>query len=324
MTTESLEGRFAYRTYTFERLAVSGASLLSLGAAAIHFGVLGSHYEESWGYGAFFAAVASLQAVWALLVVRPPGRWVYWAGAAGNAAVISAWAVTRTAGVPLGPSSGEVEDMGFIDVLATGFQALIVVSCLAIIGWRQMAARQLSASVLWTGTLAVAVGVMALTGASLVDWASGGADAHGEAAAAADTHSEHDESAVAVGTEGDWGIKVISVALTADGGMIDVRYQVTDPAKAAAALGGAAGHDGHGAITAEALQDAPLLVDEKTGYAVMEANLHQMGGVRRERQSPDVGKTYFILFANTGGLVEPGDEVSLAASDLRLEHLEVE
>ena len=67
-----------------------------------------------------------------------------------------------------------------------------------------------------------------------------------------------------------------------------------------------------------------MLVDEETGYAVMEANLHQMGGVRRERQSPDVGKTYFILFANTGGLVEPGDEVSLAASDLRLEHLEVQ
>jgi hypothetical protein len=323
MTTESLEGRLAYRPYTFERLAVFGAALLSLGAAAIHFGVLGSHYEESWGYGVFFAAVASLQALWALLVVRSPGRWVYWGGAAGNAAVIAVWAITRTAGVPVGPASGEVEDAEFIDVLATGFQALIVVACLAIVGWRQMAARQLSASVLWTGTLAVAVGVMALTSASLVDWAASGGDAHGEAAAA-ETHSEHGESVATVGTEEDWGIKVIRVSLTSDGGMIDVRYEVTDPEKAAAALGGGAGHDGHGAITPESLQDAPLLVDEKTGYAVMEANLHQMGGVRRERQSPDVGKTYFILFANTGGLVEPGDEVALAASDLRLEHLEVQ
>ena len=323
MTTESLEERLADRPYTFERLALFGAAFLSLGAAAIHFGVLGSHYEESWGYGVFFAAVASLQALWALLVVRSPGRWVYRAGAAGNAAVIAVWAITRTAGIPVGPSAGEVEDVGFIDVLATGFQALIVVACLAIIGWRQMAARQLSASVLWTGTLAVAVGVVALTSASLVDWAGGG-DAHGEAAAA-ETHSEHGESVVLTGnSEEDWGIRVIRVSLTADGGMIDVRYQVTDPEKAAAALGGGAGHDGHGAITPETLQDAPLLVDDKTGYAVMEANLHQMGGVRRERQSPDVGKTYFILFANTGGLVEPGDEVSLAASDLRLEHLEVQ
>jgi hypothetical protein len=322
MTTKSLEGRLAYRTYTLERLAVSGAALLSLGAAAIHFGVLGSHYEEWWGYGVFFAAVASAQAVWALLVVRSPGRWVYWADAAGNAAVIAVWAVTRTAGIPFGPSSGEVEDMGFIDVLTTGFQALIIVACLAIVGWRQMAVRQVSASVLWTGTLAVAVGVMALTSASLADWASGGSDAHG-VAAAADSHSEHSESAVTVGTEADWGIEVIGVSLTADGGMIDVRYQVTDPEKAAAALGGSVDHS-HGSISAESLQSAPLLVDEDTGYAVMEANLHQMGGVRRERQSPDVGKTYFILFANTGGLVEPGDEVSLAASDLRLEHLEVQ
>jgi hypothetical protein len=37
-----------------------------------------------------------------------------------------------------------------------------------------------------------------------------------------------------------------------------------------------------------------------------------------------VGTTHFILFANTGGLVKPGDKVSLAASDLRLEHLEIQ
>jgi hypothetical protein len=322
MTTESLEGSLAPRPYTFERLAVFAAALLSLGAAAIHFGVLGSHYGESWGYGVFFAVVASLQLVWTLLVVRSPGRWVYWGGAAGNAAVIAVWAVTRTAGVPFGPSSGEVEDMGFIDVLATAFQALIVVACLAMVSWRQMASRQLSTAVLWPATLVVAVAVMVLTSASLADWASGGSDAHGEAAVA-DGHSEQHESAVTVATEEDWGIKVISVSLTAGGGMIDVRYQVTDPEKAAAALGGSVDHS-HGTVSAQSLQNAPLLVDEQTGYAVMEANLHQMGGVRRERQSPDVGKTYFLLFANTGGLVQPGDEVSLAASDLRLEHLEVQ
>jgi len=323
MTTESLEGRLAYRPYTFERLAGFGAALLSLGAAAIHFAVLGSHFEEWWGYGAFFAVVASLQTIWALLAVRSPARWLYWVGAVGNAAVIAIWAITRTAGVPAGPSSGETEGAEFIDVLATGFQALIVLACLAIAGWRQMAARQLSTAALWTATLAVAVAVMALTSASLADWAATGGDAHGEAAVA-DAHSEHGESAVTVaGTEEDWGIRIVSVALTADGGMIDVRYQVTDPEKAAAALGGGVDHS-HGSISAESLQNAPLLVDENTGYAVMEVNLHQMGGVRRERLSPDVGKTYFILFANTGGLVEPGDEVSLAAADLRLEHLEVQ
>jgi hypothetical protein len=261
--------------------------------------------------------------MWVLLVVHSPARWLSWAGATGNAAVIAVWAITRTAGIPVGPSAGEVEDAEFIDVLATGFQALIVVACLAIVGWRQMEARQLSASILWTGTLAVAIGVMALTSVSLADWASGGGDAHGEAAAA-DTHSEHGESAVAVGTEEDWGIKVIRVSLTAGGGMIDVRYRVTDPEKAAAALGGGNGRAHHGAITAEALQNALLLVDEETGYALMEADLPLMGGVRNERKSPDVGKTHFILFANTAGLVEPGDEVSLAASDLRLEHLEVQ
>lgn len=325
MMTESSKVSPARPPYTIERLAAFAAALLSLGAAAIHFGVLGSHNEESWGYGVFFAVVASLQAIWALLAVRSPARWLYWAGAAGNAAVIAVWAITRTAGIPAGPSTGEVEHAEFIDVLATGFQALIVVTCLAMVGWRQMAARHLSTAFLWSGTLAVAVGVMALTSASLAGWADGEAHAHEEGAAleAGDSHSEHDESAVILGTEEDWGIKVIGVSLTADGGMVDVRYQVTDPEKAAAALGGSVDHS-HGSVSVESLQNAPLLVDEETGYAVLEANLHQMGGVKRERQSPEVGKTYFILFANTGGLVEPGDEVSLAAADLRLEHLTVQ
>jgi hypothetical protein len=41
-------------------LAAFGTALLSLGAAGIHFAVLGSHFEEWWGYGVFFAVVASL------------------------------------------------------------------------------------------------------------------------------------------------------------------------------------------------------------------------------------------------------------------------
>src|SRR5436309_8754168 len=38
------------------RLVVFGAALLSAGAAAIHFAVIEAHFEEWWGYGAFFVA----------------------------------------------------------------------------------------------------------------------------------------------------------------------------------------------------------------------------------------------------------------------------
>ena len=195
MTDRSLEGRLDYRPYTLERLAAFGTALLSLGAAGIHFAVLGSHFQEWWGYGVFFAVVASLQALWALAMVHSPGRWLYWAGAVGNAGIIAAWAVTRTVGIPIGPSSGEVEKAGFIDLLSVGFQALIVVVCVAMASQRQIATRRFPAAALWTATVVVAVGVMALTSASLVNWASSEGHSHG-GAAAANAHSDAGGAAI--------------------------------------------------------------------------------------------------------------------------------
>ena len=198
MTSRSLAGTLDYRPYTLERLAAFVIALLSLGAASIHFAVLGSHFQEWWGYGLFFAVVASLQALWALPMVHSPSRWLYWAGAAGNAAVIAAWAVTRTVGIPIGPSSGEVEKVGFIDLLSVGFQALIVVVCVAMASQRQIATRRLPAAPLWTATLVVAIGVMALTSASLVDWASAAGGTHGMAPAAG-AHSDGGQAAIMPG-----------------------------------------------------------------------------------------------------------------------------
>src|SRR6266508_3069940 len=43
-------------TTTRAHLVVLTAALLSAGAAAIHFAVIQSHFEEWWGFGAFFVA----------------------------------------------------------------------------------------------------------------------------------------------------------------------------------------------------------------------------------------------------------------------------
>jgi len=116
------------------------------------------------------------------------------------------------------------------------------------------------------------------------------------------------------------GVRVLHVALTADGGMVDVRYRVTNPEKAAL-LGGGGSHE---IRTAEDVIQSPLLIDEASGYAVMETRLHQMGRVQKQRGAPQAGLTYFILFSNTGGLIKPGSKVALAVGDARLEHLLVE
>ena len=118
------------------------------------------------------------------------------------------------------------------------------------------------------------------------------------------------------------GIRVVRISLVAGGGLIDLRYQVTDPEKAALALGGSA--HGHDRLTIEEIRESPQLVDEATGIALLEAQIHYMGRVQTQRLNPKAGLTRPILFSNTKGLVERGSEVSLAIGDVRLEHLVVQ
>ena len=130
------------------------------------------------------------------------------------------------------------------------------------------------------------------------------------------------DPAQAAAIEELWGIRVTRVAVTAGGGLIDFRYIVTNAEKAAAALAGTA--HGHEQPTDEDLRTSPLLIDERTGFAVTEAQLHQTGRVQTERQSPQAGLQYPFFFNNTNGIFKPGGRASFAIGDVRLEHLAVQ
>jgi hypothetical protein len=107
---------------------VRTAAALSLLAAAIHLWVAPEHFEEWWGYGAFFVALAVAQGLYALGLLRWPTRSILLLGAAGNLAVAILWLVTRTTGVPLlGPHAGEVEGVGVLDLACTLGEVGIVV-----------------------------------------------------------------------------------------------------------------------------------------------------------------------------------------------------
>ena len=98
------------------------------------------------------------------------------------------------------------------------------------------------------------------------------------------------------------GIDVNLVAVTAAGGLIEFRYQVVDPDKAARIV-----HD-------PAL--APALVVEKTGETlVMNSPPHHHGAELR------LGGTYFFLMANAHNAVHQGTKLTLVIGDLRVEHL---
>jgi hypothetical protein len=142
-------------------------ALLSAGAAVIHFVVIPGHWDEYWGQGLFFVVAAVAQLLWALWIVVAPSRLIYLAGAAGNAAIVALWIVTRTAGIPAGPGAGEREAVEFADTLATVFEVVLVIGALALartIAFRAVRSRAgaLAPSVL------LALVVAALTAASLL------------------------------------------------------------------------------------------------------------------------------------------------------------
>jgi hypothetical protein len=95
------------------------------------------------------------------------------------------------------------------------------------------------------------------------------------------------------------GVRVVRVAVTARGGLVDLRYQVLDADKA---------------LVVHEL--APALVDEKTGGMV---DTLFMG--HRHGDKPKAGLSYPLLFVNRGGLIEPGRAVTVRLGGQSLQHV---
>ena len=162
---------------TLRAVVVTACALLSIGAAVIHFAVLGEHWQEWWGYGLFFAVAAWLQLAWAAVVVARPSPTLLVVGAVGSFAIAVLWLVTRTGGVPAGPAFGETESAAFADVLASVFEVLLGLGAFAMVAARATRLT-LGRGVGAVAIAAVGVAVMTLTTAGLIDASS--TDGHSE------------------------------------------------------------------------------------------------------------------------------------------------
>jgi hypothetical protein len=113
---------------------VYSAVTLSLVAALIHLWVTPEHFREWWGYSTFMLAAFVAQAIYAVFLLVWP-RWplLLLAGVSGNLAIIGMWVVSRTVGIPLGPSAGEVEGMGTLDVISTATEVALVVLLMVLL-----------------------------------------------------------------------------------------------------------------------------------------------------------------------------------------------
>jgi uncharacterized membrane protein len=110
---------------TYLRVTVA---VFSLTAAAIHFGFAPAHLAEDWAHGWFFLAIGWLQVAFAVLIVTRPRRWVWLSGLVLNAGIIATWAVSRTAGLPFGPTALRKEAATTPDLICTLIEAGIVVA----------------------------------------------------------------------------------------------------------------------------------------------------------------------------------------------------
>lgn len=109
------------------------ASALSLLAALIHLSAAPDHFEDWWGYGAFFLIVAGIQGAYGVALLCRVSQSLLLLGIGGNLALIFFYIITRTAGVPfLGPHAGEVEPIGAIDLACKVAEFALIITLLTL------------------------------------------------------------------------------------------------------------------------------------------------------------------------------------------------
>src|SRR5215510_1394716 len=104
---------------TVRGLVLWTAAAASIASAAIHFSVIGEHYQEAWYFGVFFMVAAWAQVTWAIAIIVRPSRRILAAGSALQALLVVVYLWSRTTGLPIGPEPWKPEEVAFVDVLST-------------------------------------------------------------------------------------------------------------------------------------------------------------------------------------------------------------
>ena len=136
------------------------------------------------------------------------------------------------------------------------------------------------------------LGKFLLVAAALVGWSLRARDAREWVPGTMPNSAEMEEK---------FGVRFSFLAVTADGGMVELRYRVVDEGKAA--------NFGHYSET------APMLVSEDSGKIVDVTIM----GLHNHRVEP--GRTYYVLYRNTSSAIQSGRPVTIVVGDIKLEHV---
>ncbi|MBW8307098.1 MAG: hypothetical protein K0M46_09780 [Thiobacillus sp.] len=120
-------------------------------------------------------------------------------------------------------------------------------------------------------------------------------------------YAEVEKAATQAGSADALGIEIEGIRLSAAGYMLDFRYRVLDPVKAAPLL------------------DRKIqlyLLDEASGARLAVPSAPKVGSLRTSSRSKIIpGRNYYILFANPGRYLQAGSKVTLVAGDAEINHL---
>ena len=191
------------------------AALLA-GAAGTHFAMVPAHADEWLAEGIAFAATGWAQLVLAVAVVVRPSRRVLGLGILVNLLVLGAYFLSRTAGLPFGPESGQSEPFAFIDVVTAVLEGLFVAGAAFALA---VPAREERGGRLRPVPVFAGVSVLAVVGLTSGALASPSAREHahgGETEAAAADH--HDTAAAMPADHGHGGAAAEEVNF---GGVVD-------------------------------------------------------------------------------------------------------
>ena len=106
-----------------------------------------------------------------------------------------------------------------------------------------------------------------------------------------------------------WGIELVTLHVGAGGYIVDFRYRVVDPSKAAP-------------LGERTLK--PYLEDVATNTKLIVPAPAKVGALRNKPQEYKTGRVYFIEFANPGRIIKPGAKVNVAVGDLLVENVIVQ
>jgi hypothetical protein len=105
-----------------------------------------------------------------------------------------------------------------------------------------------------------------------------------------------------------WGVESLRVKLVESGEIVRFSYSVLDPDKA------------------KVLNDKkfePVLIDLQAGVKLSVPTLEKVGQLRQS-STPEMGKSYWMAFSNTGRVVKRGDRVNIVIGQFRAEGLQVD